>query len=697
MMLNRSKVLRGYIKSFSLLTIAVGLTVGLLILFFGISSMRRMERENLQARLQLSTDYLSQQIEKVDAIANQTKFKRVYQPFYFTQNRYYHLELIKDFAMAKGNSPLLKNYYLMYPQLDSVFSGLAHWNTEKFLSVEVGVTRADFMEKLLNSENQYFFTLSDGRLVYVKPVHIGSPKDTRGDAFFIVLLTSNDLSEMIKSIGAFQELPGFTIKFMNKCVLGIDEKEGEDRLFASAKKVPLTLSILDNGDIYSEKINSFQRTVYLIMILLIISYMSIAVVLAYNHYKPIHHLYSSFVSDKLFNNDEFKDLERIIDKSLQDKSSIQAKLNEQIQMLRVQENWLLEQQVLLLVNGETSEQTVLHFEKLGVDLHHRYFAICFTKVGVTDDTELNKRILALSDDEVSYCCVRIPSSDGHMVLINFDDRQQLSEYCLMLRDIFDSMSMNATFSVSTIGQGIHDIPSLALEAISSYEGRMKKDKNKEEIDDFIQMNNLDALFDALDTKNEMRALSLTDEMLNRIESQYTSLLLRNHIVIKLWTQLKSFAEKLGLKEDTDESFFNTTHDMNCVRTYIHSLVVSIINMPEHNAENSSNEPLKNDIVAYIEDHSLDNDISQASVADAFNISLRQVSRILKNNGYPPFREYVIHLRIEEAKRLLREENITITETAERTGFNNISHFVHTFRESVGITPGEYKKSIGYRH
>jgi AraC-like DNA-binding protein len=55
-----------------------------------------------------------------------------------------------------------------------------------------------------------------------------------------------------------------------------------------------------------------------------------------------------------------------------------------------------------------------------------------------------------------------------------------------------------------------------------------------------------------------------------------------------------------------------------------------------------------------------------------------------------FREYVMHARIGEARRLLAEGEHPVTEVAFATGFNDGSHFARIFKRYTGELPSEYR-------
>lgn len=61
-------------------------------------------------------------------------------------------------------------------------------------------------------------------------------------------------------------------------------------------------------------------------------------------------------------------------------------------------------------------------------------------------------------------------------------------------------------------------------------------------------------------------------------------------------------------------------------------------------------------------------------------------------GISPMQD-LINLRIERAKILLMSDDISVSEAAEKAGYNSQYHFIRQFKEYVGITPGQYKKQI----
>lgn len=60
-------------------------------------------------------------------------------------------------------------------------------------------------------------------------------------------------------------------------------------------------------------------------------------------------------------------------------------------------------------------------------------------------------------------------------------------------------------------------------------------------------------------------------------------------------------------------------------------------------------------------------------------------------GKTPY-SFFIDLKVEKAKELLLNKNMSITEAAQACGFSSPGHFSTVFKQKIGTTPSEYKKT-----
>lgn len=68
------------------------------------------------------------------------------------------------------------------------------------------------------------------------------------------------------------------------------------------------------------------------------------------------------------------------------------------------------------------------------------------------------------------------------------------------------------------------------------------------------------------------------------------------------------------------------------------------------------------------------------------------ARFKRSTGYYPS-EYIMHHRLEVAKKMLKETEASVTEIAIEAGFSSLASFANTFKNHVGLSPSEWREKI----
>lgn len=92
---------------------------------------------------------------------------------------------------------------------------------------------------------------------------------------------------------------------------------------------------------------------------------------------------------------------------------------------------------------------------------------------------------------------------------------------------------------------------------------------------------------------------------------------------------------------------------------------------------------------------LDEDISLAKLASLLGVTSHQLSELLNIHNETNFYDFLNNLRYQEALNILHnaDVNLTIADIAYQAGFNNRTSFYSVFKEKLGVTPSQYKKTI----
>jgi AraC family transcriptional regulator len=99
----------------------------------------------------------------------------------------------------------------------------------------------------------------------------------------------------------------------------------------------------------------------------------------------------------------------------------------------------------------------------------------------------------------------------------------------------------------------------------------------------------------------------------------------------------------------------------------------------------------NRVTAYIEAN-LDRELSLAEIAEKLGMSPYYFCRQFKQAIDITPHAYIIQRRVEKAKSLLSDKEMSILTIALACGFANPSHFAKCFRKETGISPKEFRMS-----
>ncbi|QJD81734.1 AraC family transcriptional regulator [Cohnella herbarum] len=86
-------------------------------------------------------------------------------------------------------------------------------------------------------------------------------------------------------------------------------------------------------------------------------------------------------------------------------------------------------------------------------------------------------------------------------------------------------------------------------------------------------------------------------------------------------------------------------------------------------------------------------IEVSRLHERFNVSRTHMYDHFKQSTGHSLNRYLTLYRINQAKRLLMDTPISVTEIASSVGFGDLSHFFHTFKSETGLTPNEFRKQI----
>ena len=85
-------------------------------------------------------------------------------------------------------------------------------------------------------------------------------------------------------------------------------------------------------------------------------------------------------------------------------------------------------------------------------------------------------------------------------------------------------------------------------------------------------------------------------------------------------------------------------------------------------------------------------INRDKMAEMVNLSPGYFSNLFRSEVGMSFSDYLIQVRVENAKTLLRRFDLSVEAISKKCGFNSLAHFSRTFKDRCGLSPLKYRKS-----
>ncbi|MGN1030119.1 MAG: helix-turn-helix domain-containing protein [Butyricicoccaceae bacterium] len=104
----------------------------------------------------------------------------------------------------------------------------------------------------------------------------------------------------------------------------------------------------------------------------------------------------------------------------------------------------------------------------------------------------------------------------------------------------------------------------------------------------------------------------------------------------------------------------------------------------------SEDPLIASVQRYLNEH-LQEEIFIPLLAQQFHLSASQLSRLFKSHTGQSPHEYLVNLRINRAKTLLKETRMSVTQIAGEVGYAYDTSFASAFRSKVGMSPRRFRE------
>lgn len=100
-----------------------------------------------------------------------------------------------------------------------------------------------------------------------------------------------------------------------------------------------------------------------------------------------------------------------------------------------------------------------------------------------------------------------------------------------------------------------------------------------------------------------------------------------------------------------------------------------------------------EIIGLVHDHLGDPSLGVAQIAESIQMTPQYLSTFFKKHHGQNLLDYITHKRMQQAKLLMKNKELTIVQIAQKTGYNNDAVFIRAFKKLEGVTPGKYREAM----
>lgn len=96
------------------------------------------------------------------------------------------------------------------------------------------------------------------------------------------------------------------------------------------------------------------------------------------------------------------------------------------------------------------------------------------------------------------------------------------------------------------------------------------------------------------------------------------------------------------------------------------------------------------IISYLLEN-IESNVTLEQIAKSVGYSIPHMTKIFRSDMNQGIISYFLKIKFNEAKQLILEDELSLTQISEKLGFCTPTYFSHVFKKYIGITPAQYKQ------
>jgi len=315
-------------------------------------------------------------------------------------------------------------------------------------------------------------------------------------------------------------------------------------------------------------------------------------------------------------------------------------------------------------------------------------------------------------DEVTDEYFILPDLERFTIVLNWKSQEmvRLLQICGLCGEAFEkSLRLDYSMGISRVHESITEIQEAYQEAQQALSCSLFEGCKIAYIEDILPLDHLKShktfsipmsIFSAIRAGKKEEAVTELLTYLKKVTLAYDNFTYArvNNLFLRLLSRLFDLVEEMGIQDEETNLLLTLCNEelikgnellaMEAMKKAVEQLAdVCQVRLAFKNIDRIS------EVKLVMETRYAESSLSLTEVAEHVGLNPDYLSRIFKENTGKTFSEYLTHLRIMKSMLLLKETDMKIKDIGEAVGYNSTNYFIKVFKESMKVTPREYRGGL----
>lgn len=161
---------------------------------------------------------------------------------------------------------------------------------------------------------------------------------------------------------------------------------------------------------------------------------------------------------------------------------------------------------------------------------------------------------------------------------------------------------------------------------------------------------------------------------------------------RLYEKQEEVSRTVMARDDTEKGMQDTLNEIDRLRRQLATATNSDSTVVLGDDAGARRRRIADEMLSFVDQY-YGAGIALNDVAEHVSLSPNYVSTLFRQECGITLMDYLVAKRINQARELLQELGLNVSEVRARVGYKNMSHFNRMFKKLVGVTPGDYRNRV----